>query len=303
MSHVDALILARHSSFADSHTSFKRIGLSKLSAKTLGMALNKEEQLSDWGARPLSDSQKEYAAADVACLVDIYNKIVSTTPGILSPRTMLACAANLFSLQLADSHVMSSLLADTNSDLHGHKAKQRSRPIDTRSIQCDSKYLQFYLGKPLPHGGGKLEAIKAGVAMPIHDTAVQYRIPRGAAIIELSNSFYLFINTQSRVYPNTFVMDKSTGRCAVSWWTSAGQTHQHPMIQRLLGGEKDIHLFCRPPKKPYVYMGTLSSSQDDIEESENGMLKIMWTLDQYSSDMASLSAVQEVFADSSVHLV
>lgn len=45
----------------------------KLIETTLGVALEKGEQRSDWLRRPLTDSQKIYAAADVSYLLDAYD--------------------------------------------------------------------------------------------------------------------------------------------------------------------------------------------------------------------------------------
>ena len=46
-------------------------GLAAVTKHWLRMALNKEEQCSDWDARPLSKRQLEYAACDAAVLIDI----------------------------------------------------------------------------------------------------------------------------------------------------------------------------------------------------------------------------------------
>ncbi|XP_064105814.1 exonuclease mut-7 homolog isoform X2 [Macrobrachium nipponense] len=48
-------------------------GLSDLVYRCFGKPLNKSEQFSNWANRPLSRSQKLYAAVDAVCLMDIYN--------------------------------------------------------------------------------------------------------------------------------------------------------------------------------------------------------------------------------------
>ncbi|KAG2448933.1 hypothetical protein HYH02_006281 [Chlamydomonas schloesseri] len=55
-----------------------QISLSRLVNLVLGKPLDKEEQRSDWAARPLSDSQVAYAAADVACLVSLFDSLMGS---------------------------------------------------------------------------------------------------------------------------------------------------------------------------------------------------------------------------------
>jgi ribonuclease D len=50
-------------------------GLSKLVNHYLQRNLDKTEQISDWGRRPLRNSQIEYAALDAICCVDIYKML------------------------------------------------------------------------------------------------------------------------------------------------------------------------------------------------------------------------------------
>eukprot|EP00198_Chlamydomonas_reinhardtii_P001152 XP_001690487.1 predicted protein [Chlamydomonas reinhardtii] len=48
-----------------------------IKTEVLGKPLDKEQQRSDWAARPLSESQLAYAAADVACLVSVFDALTS----------------------------------------------------------------------------------------------------------------------------------------------------------------------------------------------------------------------------------
>jgi ribonuclease D len=54
---------------------YPAIGLSALVERHYGLKLPKDEQRSDWSSRPLSDSQLTYAAADVAHLLELAEKL------------------------------------------------------------------------------------------------------------------------------------------------------------------------------------------------------------------------------------
>ena len=54
---------------------YPAVGLSALSERHFDVTLPKDEQRSDWSARPLSESQLLYAAADVAHLVQLADKL------------------------------------------------------------------------------------------------------------------------------------------------------------------------------------------------------------------------------------
>jgi 3'-5' exonuclease len=59
----------------------KQIGLSRCSEDFLGKPLDKLEQCSDWMKRPLSLSQRTYAALDALACVLLYQKVVPVLPG------------------------------------------------------------------------------------------------------------------------------------------------------------------------------------------------------------------------------
>jgi ribonuclease D len=50
---------------------FRRTGLATLASELLGVVLSKDEQRSDWGARPLSSAQLAYALADTRYLLPL----------------------------------------------------------------------------------------------------------------------------------------------------------------------------------------------------------------------------------------
>jgi len=53
-----------------------QVGFSSLTQQLLDIGLNKEESFSDWLMRPLSQSQKDYAACDVLYLEPLYQKLM-----------------------------------------------------------------------------------------------------------------------------------------------------------------------------------------------------------------------------------
>lgn len=55
----------------------RKLGLSRISEAYLGKPLDKAEQCSMWSARPLTESQRIYAALDAWACVAIYEKLAS----------------------------------------------------------------------------------------------------------------------------------------------------------------------------------------------------------------------------------
>jgi len=54
---------------------YERTGLAHLLAENYGLEVSKKEQRSDWGKRPLSSSQIEYARTDTHYLPDLYERL------------------------------------------------------------------------------------------------------------------------------------------------------------------------------------------------------------------------------------
>merc|ERR1711957_582600 len=57
------------------NSKLRSLGLSRSSEHYVGKPLDKSEQCSMWGQRPLSESQRTYAALDAWACVAIYDKI------------------------------------------------------------------------------------------------------------------------------------------------------------------------------------------------------------------------------------
>jgi ribonuclease D len=68
---IDTQVMAAFAGMGD------QIGFAALANDLLGLALGKEQQWTDWGARPLSDAQLTYAAADVRYLPAIYDRLAA----------------------------------------------------------------------------------------------------------------------------------------------------------------------------------------------------------------------------------
>lgn len=63
----------------------RRISLSGLTEAVLGRGLDKTEQCSAWGARPLRPEQLAYAAADAHAVVALYRELNRRRVGLDSP--------------------------------------------------------------------------------------------------------------------------------------------------------------------------------------------------------------------------
>jgi ribonuclease D len=79
---VDTQVMAAFAGIGD------QVGLAALANELLGLQLGKEQQWTDWGARPLSPAQLAYAADDVRYLPAIYDLLANR----LGPRNSWAAA-------------------------------------------------------------------------------------------------------------------------------------------------------------------------------------------------------------------
>jgi hypothetical protein len=254
-SHIDALLLAR--SAGDGQTSYKRLGLSSVCRLILGKAVDKSEQTSDWGTRPLTQDQMYYAAADVTCLVDIYNAIIARRPDFLAAFWMAQFSGNLVDMAALRPKMFYSRRGRGGDQGAGGasgaalpwRANVTARGFgSTNQVQCNTAALMKYLGQPIPDGG-KLSIIKlaasemvevdgttAGATILVEPSRVP-RFPRGSGVLEFSNRTYmLFVNVPSQRYPNVFstVGGEESKDCLMPWFPGKGQTMAHPLIQRLL---------------------------------------------------------------------
>jgi ribonuclease D len=68
---IDTQVMAAFAGIGD------QVGFATLANELLGLSLGKEQQWTDWAARPLSAAQLAYAAADVRYLPAIYGKLAA----------------------------------------------------------------------------------------------------------------------------------------------------------------------------------------------------------------------------------
>ncbi|CAM9236532.1 unnamed protein product, partial [Sphacelaria rigidula] len=77
---VDLSDVARNAESLRGKPSEEKSSLSRLSGLVLGKRLDKSEQCSDWGTRPLSGRQKRYAALDARATLLLYRKLAPEVP-------------------------------------------------------------------------------------------------------------------------------------------------------------------------------------------------------------------------------
>lgn len=224
----------------------------------MGVAIDKAEQRSHWGRRPLTTSQLKYAAADAAALIDIFGSILVARSEVLSPYWMSQLSNNLTHLPAVyqkanrlQKNALSSVAPTrigkyTRSCQEGEPRNKNYERNQINRLPCDISSLMKELGQPI--AGGKVGVVRKAAILQsfnseqkrpnVRKTPVPH-FPRGSGLLEFSNAFCLFVNVPSRSYPNTFSIladGKEDERdCLMSWWPGRGQTLDHPVIQRLLG--------------------------------------------------------------------
>jgi ribonuclease D len=100
--------------------SYERTGLAHLLETKYGLEVSKKEQRSNWGIRPLSTSQKEYARTDTHFLPDLHTNLSAE----LLERNMMSAAVGEF------RRLEVEVLSPRGPNLDGWKKMKQARGLD-----------------------------------------------------------------------------------------------------------------------------------------------------------------------------
>lgn len=232
----------------------RRISLSNLTNIILGSPLDKMQQASDWGYRPLTRPQLRYAAFDAFCLVKIYQEILKTAPdGLLTEDRLQQLSASISDLSTLIYPSLNTTILSKNTGgeslaMRNYRMKcdeadtppgrvyfKQQRPLgSSQDCTCNINALTSYFGRMVPKGG-KVGVVR--LATSDENGKMRHRLPRfprGSGILEFRNAFLLFVNIPSTRYPNSFSLN-GDGKYEMTWYPGKGQNLRHPGMQRLLG--------------------------------------------------------------------
>lgn len=99
---------------------YERTGLAHLLSENYGLAVSKKEQRSDWGKRPLTESQIAYARTDTHFLPDLYQRL----RGELVDRDLLAAADG------ENRRLETEVLEPRGPNLEGWKKMKQARGMN-----------------------------------------------------------------------------------------------------------------------------------------------------------------------------
>jgi prolyl-tRNA editing enzyme YbaK/EbsC (Cys-tRNA(Pro) deacylase) len=233
------------------------VGLASLTRLVLRAELDKRAQMSDWGARPLTDAQAAYAAADASVLCALFDSLMARSAKLRSKLPFLLDAPPGRAVFGAPARGGS---AGRGSSARGAPPRGDKVALGELCVSVEG-LLSNFLGVPLP-GKGRDAALAAASAC-----APDGGRPRGAGgcrggVLECANAALLFMNAEpvaGKRYPNEFWRRARDGALMVSWFGGPGQHEGTPQVARLMGGQSDdgVLLFVRMPRGPYVCCGRL----------------------------------------------
>ena len=244
------------------------VGLLAACETLLGVSLDKSEQRSDWGFRPLSDAQLQYAAADAS---------------VLLPLAQAMGREAWTGIQLGRPRVNKESRANTGARPRTiRQPRPPSQPappppprVSTGALPLagvDS--LSSLIGTPLG-GRGKVLRLCAGesaemAAAVSAEPGVEVNSAGGSGLsLWADGGVCLYINTANvrpgaGRYRNHFWREPSgelAGSVCFSWHLGRGQRFTDRATRAMLNPETPCLLFCRrQPSKPYRFCGRLTAA-------------------------------------------
>jgi hypothetical protein len=248
----------------------KVAGLGAACQGLLAMAVDKQEQTSDWSARPLRASQLAYAAADASVLLPLATALGEGAWTRVLLTLTPAPAQRPRRPQLTEEERNERKAAGLALRAQRRAAAPPPPPppptVSTRALPLAGldALLSAYLGPPLGPRSKVLRLCAGPDAPKDVDLA-----PAGGGGLTLwrDGAACLFINTvnsQRRgAYRNVFWREPRgalAGALCFSWYLGRGQRLTDPSLRALLDPETPTLLFCRrQPSRPYRCCGRLTA--------------------------------------------
>jgi len=227
-------------------------GLAGTCTALLGVGLDKAQQQSDWGARPLTDAQLRYAALDAFCLPLLYDALEALPPTIVdddadappppTPKRRRVRATPPPPPPFDAAPTVVSTAVVLRAELLA--ARCIGRPCGTTRTDCV---------RLICRESGEAEAAAAEV------------VSKGASgtTVWSGGGASLYINSANARpsggrYRNLFWRDRATDDVLMCWYPGKGQRLKSRAVRALVAPGADVVLFCRRrPGASYRFCGRL----------------------------------------------
>jgi len=220
--------------------------LKTLTRRVLGVRLDKRQQMSDWGSRPLSAAQVEYAAADARVLVSLFDQLLlaeALSPQPVSARASAAEARSDGLLRALRPGSGGSNIPPVGFGKHGESRTALS------SFPLHLEALLSRLALPLEGAKGRDAAF---VAQPGWSGPAAKPGARGGSA-RCANATLLFMNAEPvggvRSSPNAFWRRAADGALLMAWFEQESHT------RTALAAAPALILYARLPREAYVCLG------------------------------------------------